>query len=381
MSTKNIHVIIAPSPWNDDPLKYRRHRLAVFLRELKETEKVIWIAPVVTDSYKSIGKKPVIEELPNGIIQLKVPDFKSLVKHISVFQGRLRNELLKLTKDSENLYLWYTYPAFSSLCQMKMWNSVIYDCSDNWKEAEQLMDSLLYKVKRKLIIRTETSIIHSAKCCMASSEYLAEHLRQFKEKEVVHLVENGVELHRFDSSSLLQRKHNEGEITLGFVGGLKDWKIDFGLLVEVAKKKPEWDIALVGSIYGEMSSTYKELIRLSNVKKVDAVPFEEIPQLLQQFDVGLLPYLNNEYNQGVFPLKFYEYLASGLPVVGCGLPSTKQKVERDVYELVENNSDLFIKACERAISSDRGNSEKRRLVAKSADWNDKLQKIWNLSQH
>ncbi|GAF65002.1 putative glycosyltransferase [Bacillus sp. TS-2] len=80
---QSTHFIIAPSPWFDDPIKYRRHRLAEFL--LANHNQVIWVAPFSNSDKNNI---PAVTKLKNGIIQIIVHDFKSLHKHLHTLQKK-----------------------------------------------------------------------------------------------------------------------------------------------------------------------------------------------------------------------------------------------------------------------------------------------------
>ncbi len=373
---KNVHIIVAPSPWNQDPLKYRRHRLAVFLRNQVETKEVVWISPMVSNSYKALFSPAQQEILPSGIRQVIIPDYKSLTKHLEVFQMGFPKEL-DLSNVKHSYFLWYTYPAFAMLARMNHWQRIIYDCSDMWKEAEKADSFFLGRIKKALTVNTERQIIKKADVCFASSSTLARSIETQYKKHVV-LVENGVDFEIFNTKNriLENQSSSPSRPVLGFIGGLKPWKIDFSLLLEVARRRVGWDLILVGSFYGKMDAVYKELSKQPNVKIYPAVPSHTISSYVNRFDVGLLPYLNNDYNQGVFPLKFHEYLACGVPVVGSGLPSMVQHIEKNVFELVQNDVDTFIRACEKAISNKNIDIEKRIHLARKADWRQKLQFMW-----
>ncbi|ANS76049.1 hypothetical protein AWM70_16890 [Paenibacillus yonginensis] len=240
---------------------------------------------------------------------------------------------------------------------------------------KQRSDYVLNKLKKRMIYKTELKIIKAAHKCFASSVYLKSNLIKLG-KEKVELIENGVDFSLFGNIAKDTEESSERPV-LGFIGGLKPWKIDFNLLHECAKRKPEWDIMLIGPSYGEISIVYQDLLNLPNVKILSEIPLEKVAEYIASFDVGLLPYLNNKYNQGVFPLKFFEYLAGGLPVVGCGLPSTIHYVEKHIYEYSENNIDFFIEACQRAVEDRRVSIDRRKSLARSADWNQKFELIWN----
>ena len=49
--------------------------------------------------------------------------------------------------------------------------------------------------------------------------------------------------------------------------------------------------------------------------------YGELPDVLRAADAGLIPYARNELTESIFPMKVYEYLAAGLPVVATPLPA------------------------------------------------------------
>lgn len=90
-----------------------------------------------------------------------------------------------------------------------------------------------------------------------------------------------------------------------------------------------------------------------------------------------------EYNKAVFPEKFFEYLATDLPMVGSGLPSTRKYEEEGVYYLAQSNIEDFIKGCEKALKWEKDNkyieirikkAEKHNQSHKIKEWVDI---VWN----
>jgi hypothetical protein len=103
---------------------------------------------------------------------------------------------------------------------------------------------------------------------------------------------------------------------LGVVGGINA-KVDLALLADVATRRPDWRIELVGPLsYGLDADELARLRALPNVHVSGAVPPEQVPAVMAGCDVGLIPYKLNEQTRHVNPLKVYEYLAAGRPVVG-----------------------------------------------------------------
>jgi glycosyltransferase involved in cell wall biosynthesis len=94
--------------------------------------------------------------------------------------------------------------------------------------------------------------------------------------------------------------------------------------------------------------------------------------VLRAADVGLIPYARNELTNSIFPMKVYEYLAAGLPVVATELPSL-----RDVDEVVcAANADGFARALERLLAQDDPDRRRHRSRAAAAhSWDARLGEI------
>jgi teichuronic acid biosynthesis glycosyltransferase TuaH len=102
---------------------------------------------------------------------------------------------------------------------------------------------------------------------------------------------------------------------IGFAGGVS-WRVDVDLLLDLARSRPGWTFLLVG----EMA---RRIPDAPNVICVGARPYSELPAWVQRFDVGIVPYATNEFNRAADPLKVYEYLAAGIPVVATALPALR----------------------------------------------------------
>jgi len=124
-------------------------------------------------------------------------------------------------------------------------------------------------------------------------------------------------------SPLNQNTSQKAERVIGYVGNLSAKRIDFKLIHSLANKLEDVTIELAGPIENDLESQswLQKLCLCSNIKLLGEVSYEEVPQVISQFDVGIIPYLLNEFNLGTNPNKFYEYSAMGVPCVSTNLPS------------------------------------------------------------
>lgn len=111
---------------------------------------------------------------------------------------------------------------------------------------------------------------------------------------------------------------------LGVIGGINA-KLDLTLLAELAEQRPGWSLALVGPLsYGLDPDELTRLRALRNVHFLGPVPPERVPATIAACDVCLIPYRLNQQTRHVNPLKVYEYLAAGKPVVATALAELGQ---------------------------------------------------------
>jgi glycosyltransferase involved in cell wall biosynthesis len=111
---------------------------------------------------------------------------------------------------------------------------------------------------------------------------------------------------------------------IGFVGAISGYKVDFPLLRRMAETHPEWSIVLIGKVgEGDPWTDVSSLQDLKNLHFVGPRSYADLPAYLKGFDVAILPSMINEYTRGMFPMKFFEYLAAGRPVVSTHLHALK----------------------------------------------------------
>lgn len=111
---------------------------------------------------------------------------------------------------------------------------------------------------------------------------------------------------------------------LGYIG-LVSVRLDLALVDALAAAHPEWTLALIGTVYRDgCSDLLDHLAARPNVHLLPPVPAQAVPDYVQAFDVGLAPYLVTRETIHASPLKIYEYLAAGLPVVAADVPGAQQ---------------------------------------------------------
>ena len=91
---------------------------------------------------------------------------------------------------------------------------------------------------------------------------------------------------------------------------------------------PGWRFRLAGQVEDPEVAA---LSGLPNLETVGEIPFADVPRFLAGLDVALVPFRDLPLTRAVDPVKLYEALAMGLPVVARRLPETERWAEPLVY--------------------------------------------------
>lgn len=225
------------------------------------------------------------------------------------------------------LLVAFPYPRFFELlarCNAAGWCSV-YDVLDDWEQFHAVGQAIWWDRE------FEQHLVRSASVVTAINQPLAELVSSQVEREV-QVVPNGLRpgLERVQEARPLER----GEVTVGYFGHLTTAWFDWELLAEAANRTPTWRWYVIG--YG--GGPEKPLP--DNVVLLGRQPQPSLAAFAQNWDVGIVPFRRTRLAECADPIKVYEYLAMGLPVVVSGVhapPGADAFVERvdDVEQLLD----------------------------------------------
>jgi glycosyltransferase involved in cell wall biosynthesis len=269
--------------------------------------------------------------------------------------------------------LWIYDPAAARLVGSVGEAFAVYDCVDDY--AEQYAPD---RRRMELVAAADRDAGRLARLVFATTEELAERHRRTNPR--TFLVPNAADYEHFSAAS--DRSLAAPEVrdlprpVLGFAGNLTASKVDFLLLEELARERPAWTLLLVGPVRHPAEVALRQLTTLPNVHWVGWKRYADLPRYVAAFDVGICPYAANAYTRNVFPLKVYEYLAAGKPVVATGTPSLSG-MQPDVVLADDVTSAVF--AVETLL---RGSStedvERRMALAARHTWELRTERLLGL---
>jgi len=260
--------------------------------------------------------------------------------------------------------VWTYHPCMLDAIQGMQIGQLLYHCVDDLA-AVPGVDALTFRA-------AEAELLKRSNIVFTTSPTLQERCRQHNPN--THFLPNVVDTEHFGTAlepgPIPPDLASIPEPRICYHGVLSDFKIDFQLLLDLARRKPEWSWVLIGEEReGQKSPLVAELKTLPNVHFLGYRPYAELPDYLRGMQVGLLPSLINDYTSAMFPMKYFEYLASGIPVVSTPLNFASAAGSG---LLIADNPFAFIEAIQSQITGGRINGGKVAQIVGDNTWEKRL---------
>jgi glycosyltransferase involved in cell wall biosynthesis len=234
--------------------------------------------------------------------------------------------------------------------------TLIYHCADDYAHVRGFPSTLP---------GLEAELCRQADLVITTSETLCRDRKPFNAN--THWIPNGADINHFSKPALPARELRDlPRPVVGFVGGLSEW-VDLDLVVELASKRPRWSFVLVGPIAIDTSPVRG----FSNISLIGPRPYNEVPSYLAAMDVGFIPFKHTSVTYHADPIKAYEYLAAGLPVVATDLPALRRLAH--VVRLGDSPSAL-LSALDSAVAEGRETGRvERQTEAARHSWTSRFE--------
>jgi GT2 family glycosyltransferase/glycosyltransferase involved in cell wall biosynthesis len=241
------------------------------------------------------------------------------------------------------------FPAWRSLGMAVPGSTVIMDCLDHVAGFSNVSAR---------VVAEEARLVAQADLVIASSQRLADRLGQIRPTT---LIRNGADTGFFGAPPG-RAPFSKTKPIVGYFGAIAEW-FEIGWIAHAARAHPDWDFVLIGQVEGCRVDSVQ---RLDNVHLLGERPYTDLPSYLHQFDAAIIPFEVTELIKNTNPVKVYEYLSAGVPVIASPMPELISLGEL-VY--LADGPESFVGQVERALAEDdEGRRAVRREWARSHDW-------------
>lgn len=271
-----------------------RRRLTQFLHRPRDVRPNLWIAtpPILLPFHQMLLPIAIVNNIVLGL----------WLRWIAA-RMRIKDPII------------YSYVPYSQVAiRILGARKVLYEKVDDLAAAKGL-------VRRETVERMEKRFLGICKLVIVTASKLKEKLRDFHPN--VHVIPNACDVRHFQEANERRVASTVLEAILtpriGFVGMLAYW-IDLDLIDYIAAHRPQWQLVFIGPVGVDVA----RLRMHRNVHFLGRRSYEELPELMAGIDVFINPYKRDDIAESCSPLKVFEYLASGRPVVSVPMPEIQR---------------------------------------------------------
>lgn len=246
---------------------------------------------------------------------------------------------IELFYGSENTIFYVGHPIWMQhLGRLSRHTTIIYDCMDDWEEF--VLD---LGFGERLNIYDEKKLAGISDLVITSAKKL--YCKMYNYNENIYYMPNGVRTQDYAMSYYVPKDLEKiNKPIVFFMGTITGW-VDLELIDYISKERPNYSFVYVGNI-AEVKE--KDIPRRDNIYYLGKKKYTELVNYLKQARVAIIPFKENKLTASVTPLKFFEYISAGVPVLTTMFP--------DLIGIknvcIANNYSEFLDAIDKYIEMD-----------------------------
>lgn len=343
---KHVYVMIPCIDWGI-PLFQRPHQLAVALARLSDVQVFF-----VSDEYHYDNFAGI---MPIG-------------RQLDVISCRIADKLQPALAGASRITVVMSWPRQAHLLEYISYDELIYEYIDDL--------SLFYYYTQEMRDR-HYQLIAEADLAVCTAQTLYEDARHYTERAL--LSPNAGDYAFFHENrncpvepSMVARI-GKYSCVLGYYGCLASW-FDYDLVLHAARARPDWCFVLVGYSFDGTASRLHQT-GLENILLYPAQPYEKLPAFVSGFDIQIIPFILDSITRSTSPVKLFEYMASGKPILTAAMPECLQYRSVLTYQDTEDFLDKVPKAL--SLASDSSYLEQMDQEARRNTWDARVEEILN----
>ncbi len=244
----------------------------------------------------------------------------------------------------------------------------IYDITDDWITLTQA------EAQTRRIIEQDRELCRVAEAVIVCSQKLYDLKKELARN--LHLIPNGVDAEHYrcvldDTGPLPEETAAWPRPIYGYTGTIHPDRVDVDLVERMARRLTQGCFALVGPNF-LLEPDQERLRATGKVFFTGPVPYTRLPQFMRAFDVSMTPHRVTPFTESLNPIKLWEYLAGGKPIVATNVAGFRDFPQ---FVRIAKNEDEFLNALQEARQEAPELAEARRAEARKHSWDARVDEI------
>jgi GT2 family glycosyltransferase/glycosyltransferase involved in cell wall biosynthesis len=347
-----------------------------FARGLAECgHPVFWVEPTLA-SPRNWWNSRALQQLAPNVHMLRLPAPARDIYTMEWNEGVLEAMAAAVRQTMQaygvrDVVTLINYPRWQPLAQRlrdKFGQKIASDCLDDQRALAGMYSTTIFSY--------EDWLVENADLCLTSSVVLQEKLHA-RSSTLLH---NACDFDLFSQAPSMGYLAHLPHPIVGFFGALADW-IDMDLIRAAAENFPAWTFVYIGPHTFSNAAVEAEWLAKTNLPNIIVLAqmgLRELASHLADFDVCTMPFRDMLVTHSMNPVKVYEYLAGGKPVVARDLPEVRHLADVEAPGLIRlyKTPQQFFSCLESALAEDNGDVRARRKAfAHLNDWDHRVAEL------
>ncbi len=312
-------------------------------------------------------RKLVVQDLEENVYSIRLPGSPRL----NLYENELGKRDVGIMMDALDMLRCRTGVVNAvSIVDLPFWTPLAMAMRDRWgwRVVYDCMDDHSgFANNKEIMLKWEESLIAKSDLVITTARILKEKIEPKARR--LCLVPNAADFDFFSRRpDRLPLSDLKGPV-IGYYGAISEW-FDVEMVLEAAKVCPEWQFVLIGSTAGADVTSLENLPNLHLLGEKDYV---DLPGYLHRFDVACIPFKINTLTRATNPVKFFEYLSAGKPVVSVPLPELEPF--RGSFFSVAGKHEFVPRIREALADKSAERRRERAALARQNDWSSRCTRL------
>jgi len=367
--TEGDIIFLTPDPWNQH--RWARKQMFAYLSQAY-FGKVLYCV----DHRQSGTTKPTMQRITENLI-LYNQGVGTNVWHRNVENIVFQNLVRVIRKVELRPKAIIAYQSRNSVLAHKVVKEiggdckVFYDLTDDWTDFPGFSDAQ----RKDLLLKEEEAIKNADKVFSVSIK-----LFEWSKKNNP----NTVYLPNATDFELMKTTQEDGPIAdelkhfkrpiFGYTGRITPWRIDWALLEKIASMEEEPTVVMIGEVHPQSIPLRDKLMEKKNVTFLGPREYYKLPTYYRGFDCCILPHSINNQTASMDPIKLYDYMGSGRPIVTMAV-NEAMKFSDVLY--IANDHEHFLNLLSKTWQTKDHNPKPQMEIARQNSWTVRVEELVN----